>query len=406
MKWKTTRMMRIAPVALAGVLAAASSQAADTPAKKREKELLQRLKNSDARAAQLQQRLEQLERRVQAMDTASQKIDMPPAAPAVIPAAVTRPPSETAQAAPASPRPPAPENNRTAARSGPGTFEVDEEAAQRALERTLTQTGALLLPQRTVEITPSYSFRRSEQHASALFTVINPATSTSTQVVGNQRSWQNENVLRVDVRAGLPYASQLEFSLPYSYIPTTQATDLGTSTSASGKGIGDATLGIAKTLARESGWKPDLIGRVSYNFGNGKRLDDGISLGGGFRQLSAELVALKRQDPLAFVASAFYGKTFEKDALKPGDTASISLSALLAASPATSLQFGFSQIHRGKLENNGIKLAGSEQTYGVATLGASSVLSRDTTLVTQLGIGLGNDAPKYSFTVSLPILFR
>ena len=301
-----------------------------------------------------------------------------------------------------------PENSPPAARSAPGAFTVDEDAAQRALEKTLTQTGALLLTQGAFEITPSYTYRRSEQNRAVLATLVNPATatSTSTQVVANQRSWQNENTLRVDFRAGLPYNSQFEFGLPYTIMRTSQVSDLGTDTSANGNGIGDATLRIAKTLTRESGWKPDLIGRLTYNFGNGKREDDGVPLNGGYREMTVELNALKRQDPLAFVVNAFYSKVFEKDSIKPGDVVGVSATALLAASPATSLQIGFSQVYRKKQENNGISLAGSEQTYGIASFGATSVLSRNLTLISQLGIGLGNDAPKYSFTIALPIYFR
>ena len=118
-------------------------------------------------------------------------------------------------------------------------------------------------------------------------------------------------------------------------------------------------MGIAKTLTRESGWKPDLIGRFTYDFGNGKREDDGVSLNGGYRQMTVELSALKRQDPLAFVINAFYSKTFEKDAHKPGDAMGVSATAVLAASPATSLQIGFSQIYRKKQEINGISLGDS-----------------------------------------------
>jgi uncharacterized protein with beta-barrel porin domain len=109
---------------------------------------------------------------------------------------------------------------------------------------------------------------------------------------------------------------------------------------------------------------------------------------------------------LAFTASAAYTRVFERDSVKPGDAMTFSLGTVLAASPATSLQLGFSQIYRQKQELNGVKIAGSEQTYGIINLGASSVLSRDMTLVTQFGIGLGNDAPKYSIGISLPILFR
>lgn len=281
---------------------------------------------------------------------------------------------------------------------------MDEEAAQRALERTLTQAGALLLPARTIEVTPSLSYKRTELNVPELVTLSN-GTASSLALV-NQRSRRNEFTPSLDLRAGLPFESQAELSLPYNYVRASQVSELGATTSANGSGMGDVTLGIAKTLARESGWRPDLIGRLAYNFGNGRRRDGNVDLGSGFRHVQAEIVALKRQDPLAFVAGAFYQRTFEEDGIKPGNAAGLSLSALLAASPATSMQFGFSQVYRREQEQNGVRVGGSDQTYGMVTLGATSVLSRDMTLVTRVGIGVGNDAPKYTFSVALPILFR
>jgi hypothetical protein len=400
MKWRNKCQAQLLPMALTGLILAAPASAADTAAQKREKELLQRLAKSDAQAATLKQRIDRLENHVEALKgalagTASAK-------PAMVQA------SMMAQAAPASPatRAPSDAGRPAASRSAPGTFAVDEEAAQRALERTLTQSGALLLPVRTIELTPSLSYRRTEHSIPVLATVTIPSTSSSALVLANQRNRQNEFIGNLDFRAGLPYSTQVELSVPSTHVKRTQVTDLSTTTSNSGSGIGDVRLGMAKTLTRESGWKPDLIGRLAYNFGNGKRQAGDVELGGGFRQVQGELVALKRQDPLAFVASTFYQKTFEKDSIKPGDAAGFSLTALLAASPATSLQLGFSQIYRKKQEFNGVAIPGSDQTYAIASLGASSVLSRDLTLVTQLGIGLGNDAPKYSLTVALPILFR
>lgn len=388
--------VQLVPLALLGAALASSVHAAETPVQKRERQLLERLAKSDAQAVALQERIGELERRMQELHNGAATSENAQLHPAVA----------VAQADAPAPSKSAPDASKPAARSAPGKFEVDEEAAQRALERTLTQTGALLLNTGTFELTPNFFYKRTEYTSPTLLSATNPATGASDLVLGNQRTRRNEMTAQLDFRAGLPYQAQFEASLPYNYTRSSQLTDLGSSTSDNGKGMGDVTVGIAKTLSRESGWRPDLIGRVSYNFGNGKRKDETVDLGGGFRQLQGELVVLKRQDPLAFVASAFYGKTFEKDGIKPGNAMGFSLSALLAASPATSLQFGFSQIYRQKQETNGIAIAGSDQTYGIATLGASSVLSRDTTLITRIGIGLGNDAPKYTFSIALPILLR
>lgn len=355
MEWNSIRRVPLAPAAVIGMLlGSAQAGAADTSALNHEKHERQPQRTSAGMVAQ----------------------------------------ASTGTPAPGKPRP------------GPGSFEVDEEAAQRALERTLTQSGALLLPPRTIELTPSFMYRRAELSTQVPATIAVAGSATPSLVLANQRTRRNENTVRLDLRAGMPYNSQLELSLPYNTVRSSQVSDLGTATSANGNGIGDVTLAVAKTLTRENGWRPDLIGRLTYNTGSGRRQDNGVPLIGGHRQVQAELVAIKRQDPLAFVAGAFYAKSFEKDSIKPGDAAGLSLTAVLAASPATSLQFGFTQVHRQRQEFNGAKLAGSDQTYGLVTLGASSVLSRDLTLVTQVGIGVGDDAPKYSITVSLPILFR
>ncbi len=410
MKWKDTRNAHMVPLALAGLLLAGQSSAAGTPAQAREKELLQRLARSDAQAAALLQRVEQLESRLEVLR--AQVAATPKVAVSAPPGPMRAQPPAMAQAAPPVPSaPPASGGNANppAKRGGPGTFEVDEEAAQRALERTLTQSGALLLPPRTVEVTPSYTYRRVELNASVPASISIPGGPASAFVLANQRTRRNEHVARVDVRAGMPYATQLELGIPYNAVRSSQITEAGSAISTSssnGSGAGDVTLGVAKTLFRERGAIPDLVGRLSYSFGNGSRSDGDVALLGGTRQLQAELTAIKRQDPLAFVATVFYGKAFEKDAIRPGDSAGLSLSAILAASPATSLQFGFSQIHRREQENSGMKIPGSSQTYGVASIGASSVLSRDVTLITQFGIGVGSDAPEYSVSFALPFLFR
>lgn len=401
MKWEK-KHVRLVPLALLGAALASAGQAAETPAHKRERQLLERLAKSDAQAAALQQRVEQLEQQVRQLSASITTTGTPPPHAQHAPATAQATPSP----APAPAARPTQEAARSAARSAPGKFEVDEEAAQRALERTLTQTGALLLTQGTVELTPGFTYKRTELTSPLYATAANPVTGAADLVLASQRTRRNEITASLDLRAGLPYNSQLELSLPYNHVRSSQVSDIGTTSSDNGSGIGDITLGIAHAFTHESGWHPDLIGRLAYNFGNGHRQDGSLDLGAGYREVHAEMVALKRQDPLAFVGSVFYDKVFEKDGIRPGDATGVSLSALLAASPSTSLLFGFSQVYRQKQEQNGIKIPGSEQTYGVATLGASSVLSRDTTLITRFGIGLGNDAPRYSFNLSLPILLR
>lgn len=397
---------------LAGLLLnPATLLAQGAPVPPRDATVARQLAASEARVRMLQMRVERLESRLDALAN-TQAAGARSSGPSASSGSGPGPQSGGRAAQTASGRSPAPAASgagapgQVAARSGPGSFAVDEESAQRALERTLTQSGALLLPPRAYTITPSFSFARNESGSTALATITNPATGVSNAALLNQTLRRNEFALRAEVKFGLPWESQLELDVPVHYVRATQRNALGGEESANGSGAGDLSLGVAKTLLREKGARPDLIGRLTYNTGTGRRSDGNVSLPGGFRGLTGEIVALKRQDPLAFFASAAYGVSREEDGIKPGDLASLTFGTVLAASPDTSLQFGFSQVHRQKQELNGVKQTGSAQTYGIVSIGASSVLSRNVMLITSVGIGVGEDAPNYSLNVSLPITFR
>lgn len=369
-------------------------------------------RNSAATIRLLQERVDMLEARLNALAPVGSAPATAATAPAAIapggPDTAARAQSGTAvaQASSAAAVNPPPSTAASPAAKAAGSFDIDEDAAQRALERTLTQSGALLLQPGTIEFSPGVQYARIEQTSPILLTLPPLQNGTSVTSIAESRVRRNEFAVRADVRIGLPMNAQAEFGLPLTRTTAQQNNTFDPVTSKSATRLGDVTLGLAKTFAREKGFVPDLIGRLTYNTGSGKNLPSPLSAGGGFQQLQAELVAVKRQDPLAFVASVAYARVFEKDGLKPGDAAVVSLSSLLAASPATSLQMGFSQVLRAKQRVGGLRLDGSDQTYGLITLGATSILSRDLTLVTQFGIGVGGDAPRYTFNASLPILFR
>ena len=66
----------------------------------------------------------------------------------------------TAQAPPPAPAAPAAPSATAPAGAAPGQFEVSEEAAERALERTLIATGNLVVPQGFAEFEPLFSYTR------------------------------------------------------------------------------------------------------------------------------------------------------------------------------------------------------------------------------------------------------
>jgi hypothetical protein len=292
-----------------------------------------------------------------------------------------------------------------ASRPGEPEMTIDEAAAQRALERTLTQIGVLLLPPGVVQVTPSTSYSLAERELSRLALVSSPPAPSSVSAL-TYRTRQTTTFAGLGLRVGLPMAMQLEASIAANRLSSKETNDFGQLDHERLTGRGDIAVAVAKTLFREKGWRPDLIGRVTYNFGSPRRQEQLGSLPGGFRQIQGELFMLKRQDPIAFTLGAVFAHPFEKDGLRPGNTTVASVGAAVAASPQTSLQVGFAQVRNSTVRIGGTEIPGSDQLYGIVTLGASSIVSARHTVIGQIGIGLGRDAPKYTASLSVPMNFH
>ena len=299
-------------------------------------------------------------------------------------------------AAPPAPPPPPPgqaADQQASSHPAPGQFKVDVQAAQRALERTLTASGALLVPYGSIDLEPTFSYTRRE---------------TPSQVVYNVN--RNEFAASLNVRIGLPWESQLSLGLPVvaaqqQIVDNINNIALSQLPNGFGAGLGDLTIGLSKTLMHQAaGWRPDLIASISYEAPTGQRSASGIALpGSGQSRLNFSLTALKRQDPLAFVASVGYSKAFEYDHLNPGDQLTFTGGVYLASSPQTTLSALLQQSFVQAPTFNGV--TGSNSVQSVLVLGASSILGRGVLLDLQVGVGLTKDAPKYSVLVSFPIRF-
>jgi hypothetical protein len=292
----------------------------------------------------------------------------------------------------------------TSAQAQPGQFEVDEDEIDRALERTLVQTGALLLPTGQAEVESRLSYARRETDAPTFF------LENGTTFVGTSEVRRNEFELGQELRLGLPFDSQLELAFVHRYVHQSTVMKVGTGEraedSANGHGPGDLTIGFAKTLLRENGgWWPDVVGRISWDTGTGEAADGPVILGGGFDELRGSLSATKQQDPLAFVGSVSYEKSFENDHVEPGDEIGLALGAVLAASPETSLRAVFGQTFSQEAKFYGESIDGSDRVLGTLTLGASSILGPGIMLDIAGDVGLTDNGVDYALRASLPIRF-
>jgi hypothetical protein len=358
-------------------------------------DLMRQLQERDSLILDLRRRVEALER--QTARTAD------PAQPGRQPAASPAPAALSAEQKAPTPTAPAAARASGAAAAAPGQFEVDEEAAERALERALVVTGALLLPVGQADIQASLAYIRSEQDAPGVF------LAPEGQLIASQQVRRDTFSSALFMRFGLPFESQLEVGIPYRYVDQQVVTTVGfgarAETESHGSGFGDVSLGLAKGLLHERRWWPDLIGRVTWDTDSGKRSDGNVALGGGFNELQGSLTMTKRQDPLVFLGSASYATTFEEDDVKPGDALGFSVGALLAASPETSLRVILNQTFVNELQIGDRTISGSDQVIGTLSLGASSIIGRGKFLDITAGVGLTDAAPDYSIGASLSIRF-
>lgn len=97
---------------------------------------------------------------------------------------------------------------------------------------------------------------------------------------------RSEYTASLFARAGLPRDTQLEFNLPYRKITQSVISPIDFSTTSESKtnasAIGDISIGLAKTLHKESGWLPDIIGRLTWTKGTGKYIANNATVGDGF----------------------------------------------------------------------------------------------------------------------------
>ena len=170
--------------------------------------------------------------------------------------------------------------------------------------------------------------------------------------------------------------------------------------------VGDLRIGLAKTVLREGLWRPDLVGRITWNTASGENRDNGVSLGGGFHELQASLTAIKRQDPVVFIGGLSYQHSLEKNRITPGPVIATNLGGAIALSPETSLRLSLSGTYQGETELFGSDIDGSDQVIGRFVIGSSTLMAPGVLLNGALAIGLTDAADDMSIMFSLPIRFN
>jgi outer membrane putative beta-barrel porin/alpha-amylase len=278
-----------------------------------------------------------------------------------------------------------------------------------ALSRGLVQQGLLVLPKGQFEVAPGLSYSHSQKQGLVLVD-----TPEGISIVSSQRQQQDALEGAMTVRYGLPWRSQIQLRVPYSWRHEESALGDGTVVRNHDTHIGDIEVELAHQLVREGHGLPGITAAVAWRIPTGRDVfhaaSANVATGSGTHQISGRLTAFKSLDPIVAYGSLSYSYTFSRKEdfgrVNPGNAIDLTLGALLAVSPDTSLNFAFAQQFRSHTRVDGRSIAGSQGVAAVAQFGIDQLLSSRSLLSASLGIGLTNDAPDYQFVISTPIRFK
>lgn len=251
----------------------------------------------------------------------------------------------------------------------------------RALERALVRKGLSILPSGTWELTPGLVWSHSGSDAI--------------------HSRSDDYIATLDGRVGLPWDTMLGIGIPY-YIESDR--EVGDNS-----GFGDLSLRGWKQFLAQGDSNPSLVGSLSYRAPTAEDTDGPVPLGSDFHRLRVNLNASKSIDPLVLYGDMFYSYAFSEsfDGIKtqPGSYIGAHGGASLAITPEITGNIGLSFSFVDELEQDGVKLNGTEQTVGFLELGTGFLISKRYFLSLSADIGITDDAPDLVLGISLPTRF-
>ena len=260
------------------------------------------------------------------------------------------------------------------------TVSSDEEES-RALERALVRQGLSILSSGTWELTPGIIWAHSGSDA--------------------VKSTRDDYIAALDVRVGLPWVTMLGIGMPY-YIKSKQE-------AGDDSGFGDLSLRVWKQFMAQGDTNPSLVGSLNYIAPTGEDSDIPGALGSDFHRLGVQLNASKSIDPMVLYGDLFYNYVFSERIngikIQPGSYIGARGGISLAITPETTGNIGMSISFVDEIEEDGIKIDGSEQTVGFLELGAGFLINRWLFFSLFADIGITDDSPDIVLGISLPTRF-
>jgi hypothetical protein len=232
-----------------------------------------------------------------------------------------------------------------------------------AVTTALVEEAGTVLPDRAIQLQPGAMYTQSK--------------------IGTAR--RDTLIPALTVRAGLPWATQVELQVPYVYAQQTRREQVS--------GIGDVQLGLANRLLAEGPYWPELAAGVLWKSATGDAATRPPT-GTGVDTLRGAVSAIIRPQPFALFATLDYTAGLEERGRARPHHAGGRVGASAAVSPETAVYLDVSATSPAR---------GFVRPTGVAQIGMVTGLSPTTAFDIAVGVGVTRRAPRFQLTVSVPI---
>lgn len=294
--------------------------------------------------------------------------------------------------------------------------ELDEadRLAQTALERTLIQSGGLLLPAGKFEFEPSLAYRMYATDTIDIDCLL-IADILCIGDINSKQSRYEAYSTDLSLRLGLPWELQFDARVPFGHVTSTAVFGNGSSESASTTELGDIEFALSRQLMREKGWKPDLLAEFRWKGRSGgdpfDQQEGSVATGTGFDDLKLGFTMVKVRDPIVLFSNVNYTYSLADDKpeigeVRPGDTIGLQLGIALALNLETSMHFGWTQGWTEDTRVNGEEIPGTSRRPSSLNIGATYVPAAGRSITFDVGFGLTDDAPDVTAQFSFPFRFE
>jgi hypothetical protein len=295
--------------------------------------------------------------------------------------------------------------------------------AEKPREAALLERGAILLPQGTLQLEPSFEWTRFSTNRVA----INGFTIFSAIIIGTLRVDEiDRDILTgaLTARYGIIDRVQIETRVPYVYRREVEVRAVGTPSATertiSDHGIGDVEGTLLYQALIGSDVIPDIILRVRGKSRTGRDAFDIATvqispgetglveppLGNGFWAVTPGANLVWRTDPVVFFVGGGYAlnlsRTINGTKINPGDAIELFVGLNLSLNERVSINLSWVDTITFTTSVGGVKQPGSSFNDGRLAFGSSIGVAPNLTITVTAVAGLSDESPDFQFSIGVP----